>query len=71
MLDEIVQLLTGRGEILGLANLFKLTDDIAAVCLANVAVKIALKVNLVPLKLGLVVVSLNSVLESDHTISDN
>ena len=71
MLDEVAQLLTGRGEILGLANLFELTDDITAVCLANVAVKIAFKVNLVPLKLGLVVVLLNSVLESDHTISDN
>ena len=70
MLDEVVQLLTSRGEILSLANLFKLTDDITAVCLANVAVKIALKVNLAPLKLGLRVVSFNSVLESDHTISD-
>ncbi|MFR0580846.1 hypothetical protein ACLUW0_09190, partial [Limosilactobacillus mucosae] len=59
-----------RGETLGLANLFELTDDITAVCLANVAVKIALKVNLAPLKLGLRVVSFNSVLESDHTISD-
>ena len=70
MLDEVVELLTGRGEILGLANLFKLTDDITAVCLANVAIKIALKVNPAPLKLGLRVVSLNGALESYHTIGD-
>ena len=55
MLDEVVELLTGRGEILGLAN---------------IAIKIALKVNPAPLKLGLRVVSLNGALESDHTIRD-
>lgn len=70
MLNEVIQLLTSRGEILGLANLFKLTDDITAVCLANVAVKIALKMNPAPLKLGLRVASLNGALESDHTIGD-
>ena len=70
MLDEVVELLTGRGEILGLANLFKLTNDITAVCLANIAIKIALKVNPTTLKLGLRVVSLNGALKSDHTIGD-
>lgn len=70
MLDEVAELLTSRGEILGLANLFELVDDITAVCLANVAVKIALKVNSAPPKLSLRVVSLNGALESDHTIGD-
>lgn len=70
MLDEVIELLTGRGEIFGLANLFELTDDITAVCLANVAVKIALKMNPAPLKLSLRVVSLNGALKSDHTIRD-
>lgn len=70
VLDEVIELLTGRGEIFGLANLFELTDDITAVCLANVAVKIALKMNPAPLKLGLRVVSLNGALKSDHTIRD-
>lgn len=70
MLDEVIELLTGCGEILGLANLFELTDNITTVCLANVAVKIAFKVNPAPLKLGLRVVSLNGALESNYTIGD-
>ncbi len=40
-LRKVVELLTGRREILGLANLFELTDDITAVTFANVAVKTA------------------------------
>ena len=70
MLDKVIELLTGRGEILGLANLFEFTDDITAVTFANVAVKISLKMNPAPLKLGLGVVSLNGALKSDHTIGD-
>lgn len=53
MLDEVVELLTSRGENFDLTNLFELADDITAVCLANVAVKITLKVKPTPLKLSL------------------